>query len=305
MAKSTEELNALLKEVLSDNFDQHKSKWPEKFSQVFEATSLYVKLGKTKELYLKGANISDHDEIVSIVNFLNETPGIQILMLAGNQIKPQDIKYLLDNCQAMRPGGTITSLNLASNKIGDEGAAHFANRQTSLHVLDLNYNGIGDLGAEHLATNPTIQHLNLGTNEIGPRGAQAFDLGLHKITNLNLQSNEIGADPEQYFKNHPFAVLEIGYQRTVSYHQAPTTTPKAEAIFHAENNAPPPIPEPLVSALNGILSEFIAWADSAQNDSPESSHSTHFPNPAQTSNNSASGSKQKTPMMGSKKRKGS
>ncbi|HEV2524553.1 MAG TPA: hypothetical protein VGU44_05430 [Gammaproteobacteria bacterium] len=298
MTTSTEEINALLKEVLSDKFDRHKSKWPEKFSQVFEATSLYVKLGQTKELYLKGANITDHEEMVAIVDFLNETPGIKILMLAGNKIKPADIKYLLDNCQAIQPGGTITSLNLAHNGIGDEGAAHFANKQTSLDVADLSCNGIGDPGAVHLATNPTIQHLNLGANKIGPRGAKALNLS-QKTTHLNLESNEIGANPKQYFENHHFTVLELAYQRAVP-NPTPVSEPKTDAPSF-EGTALPITPEGLVNALQGVLDALIAG--NIQNNPPQNFTFTGFSREEPTRNNSVDDSEQKVPMRASKQRK--
>jgi Leucine-rich repeat (LRR) protein len=44
----------------------------------------------------------------------------------------------------------VTSLNLANNGIGDEGAAHLS-ALTGLTSLDLSWNWIGDVGAAHLA----------------------------------------------------------------------------------------------------------------------------------------------------------
>lgn len=301
MAVSPEDINPLLANrtlsVQSDN-----NQWPEKFRHVFETTSSYLKSGRTKELYLKGADITEHDEMVAIVDFLNKTPGIEILMFAKNRIKPADIKYLLDNCQAIQPGGTIKSLNLAGNGIGDAGAECFANKRTSLEVVDLNYNGIGDPGAEYLATNPTIQHLNLGTNKIGPRGAKALNLS-QKITHLNLESNEIGVNPEQYFENHPFNVLELACQRAEP-NPVPVSEPKTDASSF-EGSTLPTIPEALANALQGILDALKAGQlrTKCKTPPPQDFSFTEFPREEQTRNNSIDGSEQKVPMRASKQRK--
>ncbi|CAF2223523.1 unnamed protein product [Rotaria magnacalcarata] len=74
---------------------------------------------------------------------------------------------------------TLTTFNLSSSQIGNNGAQCLANalrNNTTLTKLDLWENLIGEKGAQHLADalriNTTLTTLSLGRNNIGNRGVQ-------------------------------------------------------------------------------------------------------------------------------------
>jgi internalin A len=70
---------------------------------------------------------------------------------------------------------SLTSLNLSSNSIGEEGAKAIAQSLTSLTSLDLSNNSIGDEGAKAIAQSLTsLTSLDLSNNSIGEEGAKAI-----------------------------------------------------------------------------------------------------------------------------------
>ena len=85
----------------------------------------------------------------------------------------------------------LTSLNLAGNSIGHEGAAALATL-SNLTSLNLRHNSIGDEGAAALATLSNLTSLNLEYNSIGHEGAAALAT-LSNLTSLDLAGNSIGA----------------------------------------------------------------------------------------------------------------
>ena len=86
----------------------------------------------------------------------------------------------------------LSSLNLASNNIGDEGARALASL-TGLTSLNLWNNNIGDEGGRALASLTGLTLLILGFNSVGDEGARAL-ASLTGLTSLNLYSNNIGAE---------------------------------------------------------------------------------------------------------------
>lgn len=85
---------------------------------------------------------------------------------------------------------SLTSLCLAFNKVGDEGAQILA-ALTNLSSLDLTDNQIGVEGARALAALSKLSFLNLYCNQIGDEGAQALS-ALTNLSYLDLFYNHIG-----------------------------------------------------------------------------------------------------------------
>ena len=80
-------------------------------------------------------------------------PVLLDVNLWGNQINGSEALVLAEALAV--DGCTLTTLNLGTNELGDEGAAHFAAalpRSPSLKVLDLSRNQIGVAGGRALAT---------------------------------------------------------------------------------------------------------------------------------------------------------
>ncbi|MFM1798724.1 MAG: hypothetical protein RLZZ117_1002, partial [Cyanobacteriota bacterium] len=99
----------------------------------------------------------------------------------------QPVKALAER---LRPLTQLTSLNLAGNEIGDEGAASLAAlaQLTSLNLWD---NGIGDEGAASLAALTQLTSLDLAANGVGDEGAASL-AALTQLTFLDLGWNGIG-----------------------------------------------------------------------------------------------------------------
>jgi internalin A len=89
----------------------------------------------------------------------------------------------------------LTSLNLAFNRIGPEGAQALKGL-VNLTSLDLGNNGIGAEGAQALKGLVYLTSLDLSNNRIGDEGAQALK-GLVNLTSLSLEDNHIGAEGVQ------------------------------------------------------------------------------------------------------------
>jgi len=93
----------------------------------------------------------------------------------------------------------LTSLNLYSNSIGDEGAKAIAQSESmrSLIKLDLSCNSIGDEGAKAIARSESMRSLTelyLWNNSIGDEGAKAIaqSESMRSLTELDLSCNSIG-----------------------------------------------------------------------------------------------------------------
>ena len=133
-----------------------------------------------------------------VCNSLGELPGaffdaltrLERLDLAHNQL------HVLPASMANLT--TLTSLDLANNDIGADGAQALKGL-INLTSLDLRSNGIGDEGAQALKGLVNLTSLDLTNNRIGDEGAQALK-GLFNLTSLDLIHNDIGAEGAQALK---------------------------------------------------------------------------------------------------------
>ncbi|MBP9694279.1 MAG: hypothetical protein KBE16_06205 [Alphaproteobacteria bacterium] len=112
--------------------------------------------------------------------------------------------------ESLKENRTLTSLNLSSRNIGDEGARALAEslkvngRLTSLVLYN---NQIGDAGARALADalkeNRTLTSLDLSRNNIGDEGARALADALKEnrvLTGLDIMGNYIGVAVKQLWQ---------------------------------------------------------------------------------------------------------
>ncbi|MBY0228736.1 MAG: TIGR02996 domain-containing protein [Gemmataceae bacterium] len=115
-------------------------------------------LGKLRDLHASGIHVSD----AAIIGFW---PGalqrLELLDLRDNVISQAGAAVLA------RSGGSLRTLWLVNNPVGDEGARAFAEAcPPALRCLDLSHCGITDAGARALAGSPLINELE----EIALRG---------------------------------------------------------------------------------------------------------------------------------------
>jgi Ran GTPase-activating protein (RanGAP) involved in mRNA processing and transport len=106
-----------------------------------------------------------------------------------------------------RNSSSLTSLDLASDEIGANGARALAAAlrvNSTLSSLNLRSNDIEDDGARALAAalqdNSSLTSLNLGSNDIADDGGRALAAALQvnsSLTSLDLEENAIGDDGAQ------------------------------------------------------------------------------------------------------------
>ena len=96
----------------------------------------------------------------------------------------EDVRAL---AEALEKNTTVTSLDLKSNGIGDEGAASLAaalEKNLTVTSLNLRVNGIRDDGAASVAAalekNSTLTSIDIGRNLIGTKGAARLAAALDK-----------------------------------------------------------------------------------------------------------------------------
>ena len=149
-----------------------------------ESATMLAKIGAEKGIMLSGMK-RDQAEAVFSVQRLQPADGI---------LMASDLKFM----------AVLTSVDLRSNSIGDDGAKAIAEAlkvNAVLTDLALWINGIGDEGAtaiaEALKVNAVLTTLILNYNNIGPEGAVAISEALKVnavLTSVNLQANSIGDD---------------------------------------------------------------------------------------------------------------
>ncbi|CAF1090211.1 unnamed protein product [Rotaria sordida] len=140
--------------------------------------------------------------------FIAENRTKQKFDLTGRNLSDLDMKIVAD---VLKESTTLTSLGLAENQIGQQGAQHIANAlrtNQTLTILYLKGNQIGEQGAQHIAyalrTNRTLTELYLAHNQIGEQGAQHIADALKRnrtLTILGLTENRIGYQGAQYIAN--------------------------------------------------------------------------------------------------------
>jgi len=147
------------------------------------------------------------------------------LELANNKIGNEGASALAEGLQT---NTTITVLNLANNKIGNEGASALAQvlqTNTTITVLDLANNQIGNEGAAALAevlqTNTTITVLNLvGNEDIDPRFNEVVFEHITRNFNNLLRLHGVLEGGQQHIMKTRYGNLcgKIGRSRTHGQH---------------------------------------------------------------------------------------
>lgn len=132
--------------------------------------------------------MKNRQEFERILNQIREKKVRGDVSLFNEEINDDDMTDLVD---ALSQNTQVTSLQLLSNHVSDNGSKCVANIST-LQSLLLENNRVGPAGAEALANNNALRLLNLANNNIGDLGANYFE---HNTTlkSLFLQNNEIGS----------------------------------------------------------------------------------------------------------------
>jgi len=149
------------------------------------------------------------------LHFLNIVSGVW----DWNKLQSEDAAALV-----LPPYGTkllnIRNIHLDNLNIGDKGVEklyQLLQNSTSLETLSLRWNGISDNGASTIADLmkdlPLLQHVYLGRNHIGGRGAALlWNQSIHKCCNLDLDYNGIGGDrPDAFISALRSSVNEYGF----------------------------------------------------------------------------------------------
>jgi Ran GTPase-activating protein (RanGAP) involved in mRNA processing and transport len=130
------------------------------------------------ELYLGKHGISDRGAQL-LAEYLEDNATLRVLDLRANRIGVAGAEAFA--ILLMRGGSVLSTLNLASNRICDQGGqALGVALRSSRHLLslDISSNEIGDLGlvavADALNANTTLQRLLLFGNNFGEQSSDAF-----------------------------------------------------------------------------------------------------------------------------------
>uniref|UniRef100_A0A7S4K9R2 Uncharacterized protein n=1 Tax=Paramoeba aestuarina TaxID=180227 RepID=A0A7S4K9R2_9EUKA len=181
-----------------------------------------------RTLSLQNAQIKD-EGMTHLVTALDKVTDLRILRVSGNSVTSEGAAKLFaalcmqntslreidvsnnkidgtgvaDLLKLITSNPHLSSINLSSNLLGDEGAASVAaalsKAQAPVPSLDLNHNKIGDKGAAAIAeliSNSThITSVNLVGNEIGDEGAAKLADAIAAqpaIESVDLSNNQLG-----------------------------------------------------------------------------------------------------------------
>ncbi len=134
-------------------------------------------------------------------------PDLTTLNLSKKSLTDADITQLV---QILSTNTTLTSLNIASNQIGAEGAKALS-VNTTLASLDVSYNQIDAEGVKALSANTSLASLAVGGNRIGAEGAKALSTNT-TLTSLNVSGNGIGDEGVKALStNTTLTSLNVGY----------------------------------------------------------------------------------------------
>lgn len=174
-------------------------------------------LPSLKHLNVTYTNLSDEEATLLAQNL----PQLESLSIGKNPLTPQGVKSLLrgltilkaldlthsdgtfEVIQALKTGVSLTSLNLAHNKIDDKTLESLvaALRDKPIASLNLRVNEITEKSSSLLRTwlehHPSLTWLNLENNGLGHEGAKSIIKALETNTslkNVNLSRNLIGVE---------------------------------------------------------------------------------------------------------------
>ncbi|KAG0196550.1 hypothetical protein BGX28_009996, partial [Mortierella sp. GBA30] len=143
--------------------------------------------------------ICEEKEVRRLAETLKTNSTLTTLDLSSNSIGENGAIAL---SEALKTNSTLTTLHLKRNSIGDNGAVALSealNTNSTVTTLNLSYNSIGDNGAvalsETLKTNSTLTILDLRNNSIRDDGVVALSEALKTnstLTTLDLRKNSIG-----------------------------------------------------------------------------------------------------------------
>jgi len=145
----------------------------------------------------------------------------------------------------LKKNSSLTKLNLAGTKIGDEGTnciVEVLKHNHTLRVLNLKNNKISAQGAkliaEYLKTNPSLTTLDLQDNDINTEGAKILAEALktnYFLTTLSLDNYQVDA----------ITITEINSFLERNKKLAPQKTNKTYRFFCSEKNTTPQQPQRL------------------------------------------------------------
>ena len=150
-----------------------------------------------RNLDLRFNDIAD-DGVCFLANGLEKNNSLIDFSIANNQVKARGAEAL---ARALTRNKILKVLELMNNQIKDDGAAFLAAglmQNNSLKTLGLCDNGVGDVGAMSFAeflVNASLTSLDISSNKVTARGAQAIGEALRqnsRLQTLTFGSNKIG-----------------------------------------------------------------------------------------------------------------
>ncbi|KAF9625694.1 hypothetical protein IFM89_026274 [Coptis chinensis] len=178
--------------------------------------------GSIQKLQLNSTDVGD-EGAKAIAELLKKNSSLRFLELDNNMIEYSGFTSLAD---ALLENNTIQSIHLNGNYGGALGAAALAKgseRNKSLRELHLHGNSIGNEGVRALMSGLSAHKgkftlLDLGNNEIGPKGAFHIAEFIKKTKGLlwlNLYMNDIGDEgaeriAESLKENRTITTIDLG-----------------------------------------------------------------------------------------------
>lgn len=139
----------------------------------------------TLDLSIK--NFTETD-IPPLMAFLNERPKIKKLVLAYNYPTRKTIELLAEQ------NTTVDEIDLGDNRLDDEAALAFINKNKYATKVGFYGNRLSDDGVKRIAQiNETITDINLGGNNLTPAGVAEFAKYNNKCTTIRLGNIPLGS----------------------------------------------------------------------------------------------------------------
>lgn len=134
---------------------------------------------------------------IKMLRILGKTlPNLKFLDISFSDLGAEGACHIVKNLKS------LTSLNIAANKIGDKGARFIADLR-ALTSLDIAANKIGDEGTYHIAENlKSLSFLNIDSNKISDEGARVIAENLKSLIFLGIDNNQISAEGAPHLAEH-------------------------------------------------------------------------------------------------------